>query len=119
MRQENDRPMALRRMESSWSCALNAEKARRTPPRKESREGFENRKPVSPSVMVSARPPVWCPYGSEPKRWAYIWLRPHGAKRDGIKVKSLPAKKRRFWLLFFFFFFFFVSGRRRFLFFCL
>src|ERR1700731_979258 len=45
--------------------------------------------------MVSAKPPVWCPIGSEPNFCAYIWLSPHGSKRDGISVKSLPAKIRR------------------------
>ena len=36
-----------------------------------------------------------CPIGSEPNRCAYIWLSPQGSKRDGIRVKSLPAKIRR------------------------
>jgi len=45
--------------------------------------------------MVSAKPPVWCPIGSDPNFCAYIWLSPHGSKRDGIKVKSLPAKISR------------------------
>ena len=37
---------------------LKAANARRMPPRNDSVEGRSNRKPVSPSVMVSARPPV-------------------------------------------------------------
>jgi len=45
--------------------------------------------------MVSAKPPVWCPIGSDPNFCAYIWLSPHGSKREGINVKSLPAKIRR------------------------
>ncbi len=32
--------------------------------------------------------------GSEPKRWAYIWDRPQGSKREGISRKSLPANIR-------------------------
>ena len=74
---------------------MKVAKARRTPPRKDSAEGCGNRKPVSPSLMVSAKPPVWWPIGSEPKRCAYIWLSPHGSNREGIRVKSLPAKMRR------------------------
>src|ERR1700758_1644181 len=89
--------MALRRIESRRSLAMKAPKARRMPPTKDSVEGWSNRKPVSPSVMVSARPPVERPIGSEPKRCAYIWLNPQGSKRDGISVKSLPAKMRRAW----------------------
>src|ERR1700712_177136 len=92
--QLNDRAIALRRIESRRSFALKASKARRTPPRKDSADGCENRKPVSPSMMVSASPPVWWPIGSDPKRCAYIWLNPHGSNRDGISVKSLPAKMR-------------------------
>ena len=69
--------------------------ARLTPPRKDSADGCGNRKPVSPSLMVSASPPVWWPIGSDPNRCAYIWLSPHGSNRDGISVKSLPAKIRR------------------------
>jgi len=46
-------------MVSSRSVATKVENARRTPPRNDSIEGCENRKPVSPSVMVSANPPVW------------------------------------------------------------
>ena len=71
---------------------MKVENARRTPPRNDSVEGCANRNPVSPSTIVSARPPVRWPIGSEPKRWAYIWLSPQGSKRDGIRVKSLPAK---------------------------
>ncbi len=89
--------MALRRMASRRSLALKAANARRTPPRNDSVEGRSNRKPVSPSVMVSASPPVWWPIGSDPNRCAYIWLRPQGSNRDGIRVKSLPAKIRRAW----------------------
>jgi hypothetical protein len=44
--------------------------------------------------MVSESPPVRWPIGSEPNRWAYIWLSPQGSNRDGINVKSLPAKMR-------------------------
>ena len=58
MSQLKDRAMALRRMVSSWSCAMKVENARRMPPRNDSREGCANRNPVSPSVMVSASPPV-------------------------------------------------------------
>jgi hypothetical protein len=46
-------------MESSRSFDTKVENARRTPPRKDSIEGCGNRKPVSPSVIVSANPPVW------------------------------------------------------------
>ena len=46
-------------------------------------------------MIVSASPPVWWPIGSDPNRCAYIWLSPHGSNRDGISVKSLPAKIRR------------------------
>ena len=70
-------------------------KARRIPPRNDSVDGCANRNPVSPSMIVSARPPVWWPIGSDPNFCAYIWLKPQGSKRDGIRVKSLPAKIRR------------------------
>src|SRR3954463_9191215 len=95
MFQENDFDIAERRIELSRSLEPNVAKARRMPPRNDSVDGCLNRKPVSPSTMVSARPPVEWPIGSEPKRCAYIWLRPHGSKRDGIRVKSLPAKMPR------------------------
>jgi hypothetical protein len=95
MSQLNDCDMALRRIELRRSFAPNVANARRIPPRNDSVEGCVNRKPVSPSTMVSASPPVWCPIGNEPNRCAYIWLSPHGSNRDGIRVKSLPAKIRR------------------------
>jgi hypothetical protein len=37
---------------------MKVEKARRTPPRNDSIDGLEKRNPVSPSVIVSASPPV-------------------------------------------------------------
>src|SRR5512140_559455 len=57
--QLNDRDIALRRIESRRSLAVKAANARRTPPRNDSVDGWANRNPVSPSVMVSASPPVW------------------------------------------------------------
>src|SRR3954468_18697388 len=57
------------------------EKARQRLPRKPGADARSNRKPVSPSTIVSARPPVRWPIGSEPKRWAYIWPSPQGSKR--------------------------------------
>ena len=34
---------------------------------------------------------LW-PIGKVPTRCAHIWLNPHGSKRDGISMKSLPAR---------------------------
>src|SRR4030081_4044589 len=95
MSQLNDLDIALRRMESRRYFAMKVANARRTPPRNNSVEGWVNRNPVSPSVMVSASPPVWWPIGSDPNFCAYIWLSPHGSKRDGIGGTVLPAKSLR------------------------
>src|ERR1700691_5861047 len=93
--QLNDRAIALRRIESRRSLAMKVVNARRIPPRQDSVEGYEYRKPVSPSLLLPASPPVWWPIGSDPNLCAYIWLSPQGSKRDGIRVKSLPTKIRR------------------------
>jgi len=57
MSQLNDRDIALRRIELRRSFATKVVNARRMPPRNDSVDGCANRNPVSPSVMVSARPP--------------------------------------------------------------
>ena len=62
-----------------------ASSARRMASRKAGRLGRSNRKPVMPSSIVSARPPVRVAMGSDAKAWAYICERPQGSKRLGIR----------------------------------
>src|SRR5258707_11785307 len=75
-------------MELRRSFVMKVVKARRMPPRNDSVDGCANRNPVSPSMIVSARPPVWWPIGSDPNFCAYIWLKPQGSKRDGIRSEE-------------------------------
>ena len=95
MSQLNERAIALRRME--FEAILGREGRERAPDAAE--KGFGRRLREQESGLAVddgfGKPPVWWPIGSDPNFCAYIWLRPQGSNRDGISVKSLPAKIRR------------------------